>query len=30
MIFERAKAVPLDSLDQASRQLLDSWRLQRS
>lgn len=29
MIFKRAKAVPLDGLDQASRQLLESWRQQR-
>lgn len=29
MIFERARTVPLDGLDQASRQLLESWRRQR-
>jgi Protein of unknown function (DUF3717) len=28
MIFTHAKSVPLASLDQASRQLLDAWRRQ--
>jgi hypothetical protein len=26
MIFNQAKAVPLDMLDQAAQQLLESWR----
>lgn len=29
MIFNRAKAIPLDTFNQASRQLLESWRAQR-
>jgi hypothetical protein len=28
MIFNGIKSIPLDGLDQASRQLLDSWRNQ--
>ena len=30
MIFERTKAVPLEQVDPASRQLLESWRRQRA
>jgi len=29
MIFNRVKSTPMDSLDQSSRQLLDSWRTRR-
>ncbi|HJV83236.1 DUF3717 domain-containing protein [Noviherbaspirillum sp.] len=29
MIFQQARTLPLDSLDQAARQLIDAW-LQRS
>ncbi|WP_292937095.1 DUF3717 domain-containing protein [Noviherbaspirillum sp.] len=29
MIFQQARTLPLDSLDQAARQLIDTW-LQRS
>ena len=30
MIFERTKAVSLEQVDPASRQLLESWRRQRA
>lgn len=29
MIFNREKSLPLEALDQAPRQLLESWRSQR-